>query len=42
MGAYLPLEGSPAVASLVNAIPLTRFNDALREVVNYGGGLGEL
>ncbi len=39
---YFPLETPPALAPLVNAIPLTHLNDALREVVNHGGGLGDL
>ena len=39
---YFPLEPPPPVAPLVNAIPLTHLNDALREVVNHGGGLGDL
>jgi ABC-type multidrug transport system permease subunit len=39
---YFPLETPPALAPLVNAIPLTHLNDALREVVNQGGGLGDL
>ncbi len=35
--------GPPAsVAPVVNSIPLTHLNDALREVVNHGGGLGDL
>src|SRR3990170_8181610 len=41
-GSYFPLETPPALAPLVNAIPLTHLNDALREVVNHGGGLGDL
>ena len=41
-GSYFPLETPPALAPLVNAIPLTHLNDALREVVNQGGGLGDL
>jgi len=39
---YFPLETPPALAPLVNAIPLTHLNDALREVVNRGGSLSEL
>lgn len=39
---YFPLDPPPAVAPVVNAIPLTHLNDALREVVNHGGGLGDL
>ena len=39
---YFPLETPPALAPLVNAIPLTHLNDALREIVNHGGGLGDI
>lgn len=39
---YFPLDPPPAVAPLVNVIPLTHLNDALREVVNHGGGLSDL
>ena len=39
---YFPLDPPPAVAPLVSAIPLTHLNDALREVVNNGGGLSDL
>ncbi|MDP2675536.1 MAG: ABC transporter permease, partial [Dehalococcoidia bacterium] len=39
---YFPLDPPPAVAPLVYAIPLTHLNDALREIVNHGGGLGDL
>jgi ABC-2 type transport system permease protein len=39
---YFPLDPPPALAPVVNAIPLTYLNDALREVVNRGGGLGNL
>ena len=41
-GSYFPLDTPPALAPLVNAIPLTHLNDALRELVNHGGGLGDL
>ncbi len=41
-GSYFPLDTPPVMAPLVNAIPLTHLNDALREVVNHGGGLGDL
>ncbi len=41
-GSYFPLDTPPAMAPLVNAIPLTHLNNALREVVNHGGGLGDL
>jgi len=39
---YFPLDPPPVVAPVVNVIPLTHLNDALREVVNHGGGLGDL
>lgn len=39
---YFPLDPPPPLAPLVNAIPLTHLNDALREVVNHSGGLGDL
>lgn len=39
---YFSMDPPPSVAPLVNAIPLTHLNDALREVVNHGGGLGDL
>jgi ABC-2 type transport system permease protein len=41
-GSYFPLDTPPAMAPLVNAIPLTHLNDALREVVNHSGGPGDL
>jgi ABC-2 type transport system permease protein len=39
---YFSLDPPPAVAPLVNVIPLTHLNDALREVVNHSGNLGDL
>ncbi len=39
---YFSMDPPPSVEPLVNAIPLTHLNDALREVVNHGGGLGDL
>jgi ABC-2 type transport system permease protein len=39
---YFPLDPPAALAPVVNVIPLTHLNDALREVVNHGGGLGDL
>ena len=39
---YFSMDPPPSVAPLVNAIPLTHLNNALREVVNHGGGLGDL
>src|SRR3990172_2059912 len=39
---YFPLDPPTALVPVVEAIPLTHLNDALREVVNHGGGSGEL
>jgi ABC-2 type transport system permease protein len=39
---YFPLDPPPAVKPLVEAIPLTHLNDALREVVNHSGNLSDL
>ena len=39
---YFPIDPPPALAPVVEAIPLTHLNDALREVVNRGGDLGDL
>ncbi len=39
---YFPLEPPPALAPVVEAIPLTHLNDALREVVNHSGGVGDV
>jgi ABC-2 type transport system permease protein len=41
-GSYFPLEPPPALKPVIEAIPLTHLNDALREVVNQGGGLSDL
>ncbi len=41
-GSYFPLDTPPALEPLVQALPLTHLNDALREVVNHGNGLGDL
>jgi ABC-2 type transport system permease protein len=41
-GSYFPLETPPALAPLVNAIPLTHLNEALRAVINQGDGPGEV
>ncbi len=41
-GSYFPLDPPPALTPLVQAIPLTHLNDALREVVNGNGELGDL
>lgn len=39
---YFPLDPPPALAPLVEVIPLTHINAALREVVNGSGELGDL
>jgi ABC-2 type transport system permease protein len=39
---YFPIEPPAALAPVVEAIPLTHLNDALREVVNRGGDLNDL
>ena len=39
---YFPLDPPAALTPVVNAVPLTYLNDALREIVNRGGGFGEL
>lgn len=39
---YFPIDPSPALQPLVQAVPLTHLNDALRQVVNHGGGLSDL
>jgi ABC-2 type transport system permease protein len=41
-GSYFPLDPPPALKPVIEAIPLTHLNDALREVVNQGGGLSDL
>ncbi len=41
-GSYFPLDPPRALVPVVDAIPLTHLNDALREIVNHGGGLGDL
>jgi ABC-2 type transport system permease protein len=41
-GSYFPLEPPPALVPLVNFIPLTHLNNALREVVTRGGDLSDL
>ncbi len=40
--AYFPLETPTALTPLVQAMPLTHINDAMREVVNGSGELGDL
>jgi ABC-2 type transport system permease protein len=39
---YFPLDTPPALTPLVQAMPLTHINDAMREVVNGSGELGDL
>ncbi|MEX0801389.1 MAG: ABC transporter permease [Dehalococcoidia bacterium] len=41
-GSYFPLEPPAALNPLVQAIPLTHLNEALREVVNGSGDLADL
>lgn len=39
---YFPMDPPAALNPLVQAIPLTHLNDALREVINHGNGPGDL
>ncbi len=39
---YFPIDPSPALKPIVQAVPLTHLNDALREIINHGGGPGDL
>ncbi|MDP2948311.1 MAG: ABC transporter permease [Chloroflexota bacterium] len=42
-GSWFPSDSAPDfLQPVVRAIPLTHLNDALREVVNKGGGLGDI
>lgn len=41
-GSYFPMDPPGFMRPVVNAIPLSHLNDALREVVNYGGGFGDI
>lgn len=41
-GSYFPMDPPGFMRPVVKAIPLTHLNDALREVVNYGGGFGDI
>lgn len=41
-GSYFPLEGTGLLAPIINAIPLTHLNNALRETVNGNGDLRDL
>jgi len=39
---YFPIDPSPALRPVVEFVPLTHLNDALREIINHGGGPGDL
>lgn len=39
---YFPIDPSPALKPVVEFVPLTHLNDALREIINHGGGPGDL
>lgn len=39
---YFPIDPPAWLNPLVQAIPLTHLNDALREIVNHNGGVGDL
>lgn len=39
---YFPMDPPGFMRPVVNAIPLSHLNDALREVVNYGGGFSDI
>ena len=39
---YFPMDPPAALNPVVQAIPLTHLNNALREIVNHGGALGDL
>ncbi len=39
---YFPMDPPAALNPVVQAIPLTHLNDALREIINHGGTLGDL
>ena len=41
-GSYFPLDTPATLAPLVQAMPLTHINEAMREVVNGSGELGDL
>jgi ABC-2 type transport system permease protein len=41
-GSYFPLDAPPMLAPVVQMLPLTHLNNALREIVNHGGLPGEL
>lgn len=39
---YFPIDPSPALAPVVQLVPLTHLNDALREIINHGAGPGDV
>jgi ABC-2 type transport system permease protein len=39
---YFPIDPSPALKPVVEFVPLTHLNDALREIINHGGGPSDL
>lgn len=39
---YFPIDPPPALQPIVQAVPLTHLNDALREIINHGGGPGDV
>lgn len=39
---YFPIDPSPALKPVVEFVPLTHLNDALREIINHGGGPADL
>lgn len=39
---YFPIDPSPALAPVVQMVPLTHLNDALREIINHGAGPGDV
>lgn len=41
-GSYFPMDPPSFLGPIVDAIPLSHLNDALREIVNYGGGTGDI
>jgi ABC-2 type transport system permease protein len=41
-GSYFPVESSGVLAPIINAVPLTHLNNALRAVINDGSAVSEL
>ncbi|MBI1886297.1 MAG: ABC transporter permease [Chloroflexi bacterium] len=39
---YFPLDAPTALQPIVKALPLTYLNDALRDLINHGNGIGDL